>query len=91
VLGSEPVDVLISDIAMPGEDGYTLMSKLRERERQGARHLVTIALTGHASDHDRTCALEAGFDWHMGRPVEAEAFVASVAWLLADRAVTAGR
>jgi signal transduction histidine kinase len=89
-IAREPIDVVISDIAMPDEDGYSLVSKLRERQPTDGRRLVTVALTGHASDRDRDRALEAGFDAHVGKPVEPESFVASVASLIADRVVPAG-
>ena len=82
---SEPPDVVVSDIAMPDEDGYSLVSKLRALDRSGGQ-LVTVALTGHASDLDRDLALRAGFDAHVGKPVDPEALVASVASLVAMRA-----
>jgi len=81
---SEPPDVVVSDIAMPDEDGYSLVSKLRALDRSGGQ-LVTVALTGHASDLDRDRALRAGFDAHVGKPVDPEALVASVASLVAAR------
>jgi CheY-like chemotaxis protein len=81
----DPVDVVVSDIAMPDEDGYSLVSKLRALERERGR-LVAVALTGHASDGDRSRALRAGFDAHVGKPVEPDEFVASVASLVAERA-----
>jgi signal transduction histidine kinase len=89
-MAREPIDVVISDIAMPGEDGYSLVSKLRECQSTEGPRLVTVALTGHASDRDRDRALEAGFDAHVGKPVEPESFVASVASLIADRVAPAG-
>jgi two-component system, sensor histidine kinase len=87
-MADDRVDVVVSDIAMPLEDGYSLVAKLREREPSGAR-VVTIALTGHASASDRSRALEAGFDAHVGKPVDPDALVASIASLVAERAVTA--
>jgi CheY-like chemotaxis protein len=89
-MAREPIDVVISDIAMPDEDGYSLVSKLRECQRAEGPRLVTVALTGHASARDRDRALEAGFDAHVGKPVEPESFVASVALLIADRTAPAG-
>ena len=85
-MSREPVDVVVSDIAMPDEDGYSLVSKLRALDASGRGRLVAVALTGYASDHDRERALSAGFDAHVSKPVEPEAFVASVASLVADRA-----
>jgi CheY-like chemotaxis protein len=95
VMAREPIDVVISDIAMPDEDGYSLVSKLRERQvADGGPRLITVALTGHASERDRDRALDAGFDAHVGKPVEPDSFVASVASLIAERpeaALGAGR
>ena len=85
----EQVDVVVSDIAMPDEDGYSLVTKLRALDASGGGRLVAVALTGHASELDRDRALRAGFDAHVGKPVEPEQFVASVASLVADRAAGA--
>jgi len=67
--------LLISDIEMPREDGYSLIRKVRSRGRpQGAR-LPAIALTAHARTEDRVRALTAGFDAHVAKPVEAAELV----------------
>jgi PAS domain S-box-containing protein len=63
-------DLLISDIEMPGEDGYSLIRKIRSRSKAGDRRLPAIALTAHASAEDRVRALTAGFDAHVAKPVE---------------------
>ena len=81
----EPFDVVVSDIAMPDEDGYSLVAKLRALDPSAGGRLVAVALTGHASDGDRVRALRAGFDAHVGKPVEPEELVASVASLVAER------
>ncbi len=59
-------DVVISDIAMPGMDGYTLAEKLRGLERPP---YLLVALTGYGQKHDRHRALEAGFNLHLVKPV----------------------
>ena len=65
-----PPHVLVSDIAMPGEDGYSLIRKVRALlPAQGGR-IPTIALTAHARVEDRTRALVAGFDRHVAKPIE---------------------
>jgi len=70
LLAQRPFDALVSDIAMPGVDGYALMRGLRGREReQGLARLYAIALTGLASVEDRDAALDAGFDDHTAKPV----------------------
>jgi len=73
------VDVLVSDLGMPGADGFALVAQLRERERtDGRRPMVAIALTAYASLHDRTQALAAGFDLHVAKPVDPDALTDAV-------------
>ena len=64
-LGHDPVDVVVSDIAMPDVDGYVLMRALRRQ----ARPPVSIALTAFATDADRERATVAGFHAHIAKPV----------------------
>jgi signal transduction histidine kinase/ActR/RegA family two-component response regulator len=66
-------DVVVTDIGMPVEDGYSLVRKLRAL-KSGAR-VLAIALTGHATSSDAATALEAGFDLHVAKPVDVERFV----------------
>jgi signal transduction histidine kinase len=61
----QPFDVVVSDIAMPGEDGYSLIGRLRQQSRVPA-----IALSAFTTMQDRERALEAGFDAHVSKPVE---------------------
>jgi signal transduction histidine kinase len=72
-------DVLVSDIGMPGEDGYSLIRKLRARER-GAE-LPAAALTAYARNEDRVQALQAGFNAHIAKPVDPTELVQIVARL----------
>jgi CheY-like chemotaxis protein len=60
--------LIISDISMPGTDGYTLLAELRRMP--GLESVPAIALTGHAMDEDRTRALAAGFAVHIPKPVD---------------------
>jgi signal transduction histidine kinase/CheY-like chemotaxis protein len=69
-------DIMVTDIAMPGEDGYALVRKLRRLDR-GSRTLA-IAVTGHASRSDVAAAMSAGFDVHVPKPVDFDAFVPMV-------------
>ncbi len=62
--------VLISDIGMPGKDGYALLSRLRAREGDGAR-LPAVALTAYATAEDVKRAVAAGYDLHVAKPVDA--------------------
>lgn len=71
-------DVLISDIAMPGEDGYSLIRRLRMSPEQSLRTLPAIALTAFARMEDQTRALEAGFQRHLPKPFEPAAILSAV-------------
>jgi len=74
-------DVLISDIGMPGEDGYTLIKKLREREVLHGGHIPAIALTAYARREDRLRALSVGYEHHIPKPIEPDELLAVVASL----------
>jgi len=63
-------DILISDLSMPGEDGISLISKLREWERTHGGALPAVALTAFGRAQDRIRALEAGFQTHVSKPAE---------------------
>jgi PAS domain S-box-containing protein len=78
-------DVLVADIEMPGEDGYSLIRKVREL-RGGHASTPAIALTAYAGADDRTRALRAGFQVHVAKPVSPEELVAVAAALAASRA-----
>jgi PAS domain S-box-containing protein len=75
----EPPDVLLSDIGMPGMDGYALIRELRERP--GAREIPAAALTAYAHADDRDQAIAAGYQLHVAKPVEPAELVAVVASL----------
>ena len=73
-------DLIISDIGLPGEDGNALIRRIRAREAgAGQTPLPAIALTAFARESDRQSALEAGFDHHVGKPVDPDQLVAAVA------------
>ena len=77
-------DVLISDIAMPGEDGYSLINKIRECEAQtGGKPVQAIALTAYARVEDRARALSGGFNLFVPKPVEPSELVTAIAALVA--------
>jgi len=72
-------DILVSDIGMPVEDGYSLIQKLRKQRLKLAREIPAIALTAYATDDDRARALSAGFQVHIAKPIEPETLVKSIA------------
>ncbi len=86
ILERNEIDVLLADIAMPGEDGYSLIRRIRA----GGSRLASIpaaAVTAHAREDERTRALAAGFHVHMAKPVEPSEIVRMVNHLAHDRRV----
>lgn len=69
VLTTFKPDVLISDIGMPEEDGYSLIRRVRELPSQEGGEIPAIALTAYAGDRDRQLAISAGFQKHLSKPV----------------------
>jgi CheY-like chemotaxis protein/nitrogen-specific signal transduction histidine kinase len=81
-----PVDVLVSDIGMPGQDGYDLIRRLREGTVPGAATIPAVAITGLARPQDRVALLRAGFQAHLCKPVDPEEAIALVGALGGTRA-----
>jgi signal transduction histidine kinase len=77
-------DVLISDIAMPGMDGYELMRRVQITHANG-QSLPAVALTAFAGDEDRARAFSAGFRTHVSKPIEPAELISVVANLAARR------
>lgn len=73
------LDVLVSDIGMPGEDGYALISKVRSLAPEQGGRIPAAALTAYAREEDRTQALLAGFQLHASKPVSPAELAAVVA------------
>jgi CheY-like chemotaxis protein len=65
-----PPDVLISDIEMPGEDGYALMRRIRALDPTRGGRVPAIALTAYGRREDRLHAITAGFSMHVPKPVD---------------------
>jgi len=82
-------DVLVSDIGMPLEDGYTLIRQVRELEVKRERLLPAIALTAYVRDEDSENAIASGFQMHLSKPVDTTELVKVVA-SLAGRTVDKG-
>ena len=72
-------DVLVSDIAMPDEDGYGLIEKIRSLERGGSDNIPAVAITAYAKDEDRERALSSGFQIYLAKPVELTELISVVA------------
>jgi PAS domain S-box-containing protein len=74
-------DVLVSDIGMPGEDGYSLIRRVRALHPDKGGNVPALALTAYARSEDRTRSVLAGFQMHMSKPVEPAELIAMVASL----------
>jgi CheY-like chemotaxis protein len=74
-------DVLMSDIAMPGEDGYSLISKVRSLPREEGGDIPAAAFSAYARDEDRKRALDAGYQMHIAKPVSSGQLVTMIARL----------
>jgi CheY-like chemotaxis protein len=79
--------VVLSDIAMPGQDGFSLVRALRAREPA----LPTVALTAYASEHDRRRVLAAGYDAYLVKPVDPADLVAAVRRVVPTRPAARAR
>jgi CheY-like chemotaxis protein len=80
-----PPDILISDIAMPEQDGYELLRKIRALPPDRGGDVSAIALTGYATRRDRERALAGGYQLHLAKPVEQSELVSSIASLVGRR------
>jgi CheY-like chemotaxis protein len=79
-----PPDALVSDIAMPGRDGYALIREIQSTLGTRAPR-VAVALSAYAAPRDRDRALEAGFQQHIAKPVDPEFLVRTLHLLLTQR------
>ena len=80
-LQKSTADVLISDIGMPGEDGYSLIKRVRGLTTERGGHTPAIAVTAYARAEDRVHAIRAGFQHHLSKPIEPAELIAIVASL----------
>jgi CheY-like chemotaxis protein len=81
LLQREHIDVLLADIGMPDEDGYALIRRIRAVCPPPVASVPAAALTAFARDEDRRQALQAGFQLHLSKPIDAASLVAAVATL----------
>lgn len=82
-------DLLVSDLAMPNEDGYSLLKKIRKLRTKRAREIPAVALSAYASDEDRAISLSKGFQMHLPKPIEPDTLVTSVAEAVGRDAISA--
>lgn len=78
-------DVLISDIGLPGEDGLSLIARVRAFDSKNDRHTAAIALTAYTRVEDRIRSLDAGFNTFVPKPVEIDELLTVLKQLLAER------
>jgi CheY-like chemotaxis protein len=88
LLRSYEPDVLVSDLAMPEEDGFSLITKVRQLEEQGSRRIPAVALTALVRIEDRTRALAAGFNMFVPKPVQPSELITTIANLGQDKPST---
>jgi signal transduction histidine kinase/ActR/RegA family two-component response regulator len=81
LLQRERVDVLLADIAMPDEDGYTLIRRVRATYPSPMASIPAAALTAFARGEDKLLALKAGFQLHLSKPIDTPSLITAVARL----------
>ena len=84
---AEPFDVVVSDVAMPERDGYWLVTQLRGTQETSQLPAVAVSGMGRRADRDR--AIEAGFDAHVGKPLDLEALKIEIEYAIAQRSDSA--
>jgi CheY-like chemotaxis protein len=89
-IGAFRPQVILSDIAMPGEDGLRFMRRVRQLSREEGGKIPAAALSALASDEDRQRALSAGFDLHLAKPIGSTRLVVAIAKLLDAKQGPAG-
>jgi CheY-like chemotaxis protein len=77
-----PFDVLVSDIGLPGDDGYVLIRNVRALDAARGGRIPALALTAYARLEDRNAAIAAGYQEHAAKPIDPSEFAAAVAALI---------
>jgi CheY-like chemotaxis protein/anti-sigma regulatory factor (Ser/Thr protein kinase) len=78
-MSKSPTDIVLSDIGLPGEDGYSFLKRVRKREAAaGSSPVPAIALTAFSRDQDREQARDAGFQAYLGKPIQPQQLVAAI-------------
>ncbi|MDZ7953624.1 response regulator [Nostoc sp. DedQUE09] len=81
IMSSFKPDILISDICLPDEDGYSLLLKVKNLEANRGRKIPAIALTASILENDRKRALLAGYDIYQCKPIDLDELTSMVATL----------
>lgn len=81
VIEQTPPHIIVSDIGMPGEDGYSLIRKIRAFPDRSIATVPAIALTAYARDEERARALSAGFHAHIAKPLNTNELIDAIAQL----------
>jgi CheY-like chemotaxis protein len=82
IISAEPVHLLVSDLEMPEQDGYSLIKAIRALPDESKARIPALALSGLSSAHARMTAIEAGFDVHLPKPCDSNELLATVAILV---------
>jgi CheY-like chemotaxis protein len=82
VISQHRFDVLVSDVGMPGEDGYSLIRKVRTLPKEQGGDIPAVALTAYAREEDRMRSLSQGFQMHLSKPVEPDKLATVIASLV---------
>jgi signal transduction histidine kinase/ActR/RegA family two-component response regulator len=88
VLGEWPADVVLSDLAMPGADGFDLLHWIRSSNHERVRTVPVVALTAFAMPEDRQRVMEGGFQGFVAKPVEPARLREAIVSAVAKRPVT---
>jgi CheY-like chemotaxis protein len=80
-------DLIVSDIGMPGRDGYDLVRELRARPPERGGTIPALALTAHAGREARVRAIAAGFQRHLEKPIDAAHLAIAIDELLRMKSV----
>ena len=80
-------DVLVSDLGMPGEDGFDLIARIRSLPEEDGGSIPAAALTAYARESDRQRVLSSGFDVHIPKPIDGDKLAHTVAELVSRSAV----
>ncbi|MHB8864488.1 MAG: response regulator, partial [Pirellulaceae bacterium] len=83
---TEPPDVILMDVQMPGLDGLAATERIRELERETGRHTPIVAMTAHAMKGDRERCLEAGMDQYVSKPLRIDQLMDAIATALGNAA-----